>query len=295
MVFRRKLILGILIFILTFVVVSAYKINIVYAGSSKLSCQNNIQPKQSFSLANSKSLTETFEKSIFNPTEDDEEILSRTVLKRLLTLMIVLFVIMCFIVIILVLKIGSLQSKLDDLIDKVEENMLGNVANNSQQMNSEQQNSESNYRPEEAEKHISRNKGYAIDEDTGEIQIEEALDNNISVNVPPAVDSQPSKIENAMKERPYGIDSAFDVISTDNVYDLTPDITEQKDSAFSNSKVFYAFDTMGSNSEKTDTTQRSRRVTDDTMEISPGIDLNQLIREAEFKAEINSEINQNNN
>ena len=295
MVFRRKLILGILIFILTFVVVSAYKTNLVYAESSKLSCQNNIQPKQSFSLSNSKSLTETFEKSIFNPAEDDEEILSRTVLKRLLTLMIVLFVIMCFIVIILVLKIGSLQSKLDDLLDKVEENMLGTVANNSQQMNSEQQNSKSNYQPEEAEMHISRNKGYAIDEDTGEIQIEEALDNNISVNVPPAVDSQPSKIENAMKERPYGIDSAFDVISTDNVYDLTPDITEQKDSAFSNSKVFYAFDTMGSNSEKTDTTQRSRRVTDDTMEISPGIDLNQLIREAEFKAEINSELNQNNN
>ena len=63
---------------------------------------------------------------------------------------------------------------------------------------------------------ISRNKGYAINEDTGEILLEEAMDNNAGVNVPPAEDKKTSKIEKAMESKPFGIDSAFDVADPEN-------------------------------------------------------------------------------
>ena len=38
---------------------------------------------------------------------------------------------------------------------------------------------------------------------------------NAGINFPPVEDDAPSKIEQAMKERPYGMDSAFDVVAAD--------------------------------------------------------------------------------
>ena len=49
-----------------------------------------------------------------------------------------------------------------------------------------------------------------VTDDTIGIQLEDAIDNNSSVNVPPVTEE--SEREAAMRTRPYGIDSAFDVI-----------------------------------------------------------------------------------
>ena len=48
--------------------------------------------------------------------------------------------------------------------------------------------------------------------ETIEIVMVEAEDNNKSVQVPPAVDHKVDRVEEAMKHRPHGIDSAFDVV-----------------------------------------------------------------------------------
>jgi len=48
--------------------------------------------------------------------------------------------------------------------------------------------------------------------ETIEIVMVDAEDNNSSVPVPPAVDKKVDRVEEAMKQRPHGIDSAFDVV-----------------------------------------------------------------------------------
>ena len=48
--------------------------------------------------------------------------------------------------------------------------------------------------------------------ETIEIVLEEAVDNNRSSHVPPAVDRKVDRVQEAMKKRPFGIDSAFDVV-----------------------------------------------------------------------------------
>lgn len=63
---------------------------------------------------------------------------------------------------------------------------------------------------------VSRNKSYEIGEETGEILLEHAEDNNLSVPLPPAQEEKTDRIEEAMRQRPFGIDSAFQVISEDD-------------------------------------------------------------------------------
>ncbi len=70
-----------------------------------------------------------------------------------------------------------------------------------------------------------------VSDDTIGIQLEDAIDNNSNVNVPPV--SELSSREEAMKTRPYGIDSAFDVIEEDKYREMasaaeenTTDISE---------------------------------------------------------------------
>ena len=70
-----------------------------------------------------------------------------------------------------------------------------------------------------------------VTDDTIGIQLEDAIDNNSSVNVPPIAEE--SSREAAMKTRPYGIDSAFDVIEEDKYNEIasaaeqaTTDITD---------------------------------------------------------------------
>ncbi|MCR4608140.1 MAG: cadherin-like beta sandwich domain-containing protein [Eubacterium sp.] len=57
-----------------------------------------------------------------------------------------------------------------------------------------------------------------VTDDTIGIQLEDAIDNNSSVNVPPVAEE--SAREAAMKTRPYGIDSAFDVIEEEKYREI---------------------------------------------------------------------------
>lgn len=56
-------------------------------------------------------------------------------------------------------------------------------------------------------------------EDTIGIQLEDAIDNNSNVNVPPV--DEISKKEEAMRSRPYGIDSAFDIVDENDYKKMT--------------------------------------------------------------------------
>ncbi len=162
------------------------------------------------------------------PAVQDDGLVSRDTLKKLLTMMILLFVIMCVVVIILVVKNGILQSQLDDEED--EDDTVRRAKNDARKKSDEEQQEKKNNT-------ISRNKSYAVNEDTGEILLEEAEDNNSGVNVPPAKDIKKSKIKDEMEKKPFGIDSAFSVASADeapqgeNVYqepDPAGDIVDQE-------------------------------------------------------------------
>lgn len=131
--------------------------------------------------------------------EEEEGFFTRTVLKRLLMMMAFLFVITCVIIIILIVKNGNLQSMLEG---------EGDDGNKKKEIKEKKEKSL------EERLTIKPGKGhsYGVNEDTGEILIEDAEDNNASVDVPPATDGI-SDIEKAMRERPYGVDSAFDVVA----------------------------------------------------------------------------------
>ena len=148
-------------------------------------------------------------------SDEEEGLVSRDTLKNLLTMMIVLFVIMCIVVIILVIKNGSLQNQIygDEMDeDEDEEDLVARAKKDARKKSEEEEKQK-----EEEKPHISRNKGYAVNEDTGEILIEEAEDNNSSVNVPPAQDNKKSKIKDEMEKKPFGIDSAFSVAVGDEI------------------------------------------------------------------------------
>ena len=141
-------------------------------------------------------------------SEEDEGLVSRETLKRLLMMMIVLFVIMCIVVIILVIRNSILQNQLDDEEYGDEEEDSYKITPKENDLDDDLYNKAVS----DARK-FSRNKSYGVNEDTGEILLEEAEDNNSGVNVPPAEEKQVNKLEDALKERPYGIDSAFNVAS----------------------------------------------------------------------------------
>ena len=148
--------------------------------------------------------------------EEEEGLLSSKTLKNLLVMMIVLFIIMCVVVIILVIRNGMLQNQLDMEDDDEDYDDMENDEEAESVLDSLEE-----IKPSSP----GKNKRYNVNEDTGEILIEVAEDNNSGSHVPPAEDKiVESKIENAMKEIPFGIDSAFSVappdeaVEGDNVY-----------------------------------------------------------------------------
>ncbi len=158
----------------------------------------------------------------------EENVISRGALKKLLIAMTVLFVIMCIAVIILVVRNSNLMNKLG-LDDDADEKADGDVeATTAQADQADQQDAD---KSEDEKEELSKNKSYGVNDDTGEIQLEVASDFNSSVNVPLAKEEREDRIESAKKERPFGIDSAFDVVPGDD--DFTPvdeqveEVTEQ--------------------------------------------------------------------
>ncbi len=162
--------------------------------------------------------------------EEDDGMLSKDTLRKLLYTMVVLFIVMCVVVIILVVRNGILTNQLygdedddedddDDVVYRAKSDAK-NKAQEEIQINT--QTNQMNLKDDIFTK-SGKNNSYSLNEDTGEILLVEAEDNNAGVNVPPAEDAD-SKIEQAMKERPFGMDSAFDVVSAaeapqgENVY-----------------------------------------------------------------------------
>lgn len=159
--------------------------------------------------------------------EKDEGFFTRTVLKRLLMMMVVLFVIMCVIIIVLIVKNGNLQSKLygDDKEDDESSDEKGDESGNYMKSGDSKDDDKGSI---QNPLRTGKDHTYSVNEDTGEILLEEALDNNAGSEVPPAVDGE-SDIAKAMRERPYGVDSAFDVVPAPEEISEAGDVTEAEE------------------------------------------------------------------
>lgn len=203
-------------------------------------------------------------------TEEEDGLLSRNALKKLLIMMIVLFTIMCIVVIILMIRNSMLQTQLygddedddfyDDIIDKPKKEKKKSKKSIFESLDEEvidTRTSDSEELDEKEDVNIKTGKSnsYAVNEDTGEILLEEAMDNNAGVNVPPAEDVEDNSIEKAMQSRPFGVDSAFDVVAPEdapqgeNVY-VEPEPSEEKN-AFEDNSGFVDVDEIERQTETT--------------------------------------------
>ena len=150
------------------------------------------------------------------PAEEDEGFFTKSILKKLLYMMVILFIIMCVVVIILIIRNGMLQSQLyGEDYDDEDDDIVEKARKDAQKTADEESKDESSDPMTQNQIKTGKSNSYDVNEDTGEILLVEAADNNSGVNLPPAEDNDPDKIEKAMAERPYGYDSAFDVVSVD--------------------------------------------------------------------------------
>lgn len=150
------------------------------------------------------------------PAEEDEGFFTKSILKKLLYMMVILFIIMCVVVIILIIRNGMLQSQLyGEDYDDEDDDIVEKARKDAQKTADDESKDESSDPMTQNQIKTGKSNSYDVNEDTGEILLVEAADNNSGVNVPPAEDNDPDKIEKAMAERPYGYDSAFDVVSVD--------------------------------------------------------------------------------
>ena len=150
------------------------------------------------------------------PAEEDEGFFTKSILKKLLYMMVILFIIMCVVVIILIIRNGMLQSQLyGEDYDDEDDDIIEKARKDAQKTADEESKDESSDPMTQNQIKTGKSNSYDVNEDTGEILLVEADDNNSGVNVPPAEDNDSDKIEKAMAERPYGYDSAFDVVSVD--------------------------------------------------------------------------------
>ncbi len=165
-------------------------------------------------------------------SEDDSGFFSRSTLIKMLIGAVALFVIMSIASIVLMLKNQKLQNLMDEDYPEPEdynENETGDEGENKPMSRRAERkarrDAEKAYAREMAAKAAeekdaeqSAEEAAGTSEVTGEtieIILEEAMDNNKDVHVPPAEDPKIPTVEDAMKTRPYGIDSAFDVVDQD--------------------------------------------------------------------------------
>ena len=208
-------------------------------------------------------------------SEEEDGLLSRDALKKLLIMMIVLFTVMCVVVIILMIRNGMLQNQLygddedddfydDDIVDKPKKEKKKKESKkgffdslDEEEKDTKNQDSKDSDSKDKEDINVKTGKSnsYAVNEDTGEILLEEAMDNNAGVNVPPAEDVEDDSIEKAMQSRPFGVDSAFDVVAPEdapegeNVY-VEPEPTEEK-KAFEDNSGFVDVDEIERQTETT--------------------------------------------
>jgi|GEM_PF-213117 len=170
--------------------------------------------------------------SISNPvvpeatTQQVEEkgLFSNVNTKKLLAVMSALFLMMCIIVIVLLIKNNRLMNGVIDLPEVTrEEDDFDSMA--TEDTSGETAADKSAATADESAT-AAKSTSYTVGDDTGEIQLEAADDNNSSVNVPPVedVNKRQEAIEKAKQEKPYGIDSAFDVVQDDRISQLLSEV-----------------------------------------------------------------------
>ncbi len=148
----------------------------------------------------------------------DEGFFTNARLKFLLVAMSVLFVIMCIAVIVLIIRNGNMTSVPEDGYPDNEDD------DSDTDPDTPDGGADNTETAEAEEEKLTKNKSYSVNQDTGEIQLEVAEDFNSSVNVPLAVEERKDKIENAKKERPFGIDSAFNVVPETEAGDIDAEV-----------------------------------------------------------------------
>jgi len=164
---------------------------------------------------------------------EDEGFLSRNMLKLICGILAMLFVLLAIILIIMIVRINKLKNRLDDKQD----DEFGDEDEDEDFPGEEQKRVRMSYRdqmPEEPAEESPEEKTEVqedapvksqVNPDTGEILLEIAEDNNSSVQIDPVEDVN-DRIREAMKERPFGIDSAFDVVADDTMQIEEPEESE---------------------------------------------------------------------
>ena len=165
---------------------------------------------------------------VANSQTEDEGIFNKDNLGKMLIGAVALFLLMAIFAMVLLIQNSKLQNRLDELESDRRDEMRKRRARSAKDVERVVANGKSRYKDdeededdedEEDEDDMARDRraadGRPVSGETIEIILEEAEDNNRSVNVPPVHDKKRDKVADAMKDRPYGIDSAFDVVDSD--------------------------------------------------------------------------------
>ena len=175
-------------------------------------------------------------------TKEDEGIFTRDNLIKMLIGAVALFLIMAILSIVLMVKNAKLQGVSQEEYPD-EDSPIRSIRRNGEEISGPGTADEGTYEAAEAgeketagdkntedgtndisgEQDTEGKKSSEVTGETIEIILEAAEDNNRSVNVPPAEDHGKKTLEEVMKSRPYGIDSAFDVVESEQV-DKTEDV-----------------------------------------------------------------------
>ena len=184
--------------------------------------------------ASTEKTTEKVTEALPEPTErktkEDEGIFTRDNLIKMLIGAVGLFLVMAVLAIILMVKNAKLQG-IPQEEDAEEESPIRRIVRNGEEYGEDPSDEEDEEYGEMTEgsgdgtedrKEDSAPDGTAagkseVTGETIEIILEAAEDNNQSVHVPPAEDPEKTTLEDALKTRPYGIDSAFDVVNPEQV------------------------------------------------------------------------------
>jgi len=171
--------------------------------------------------------------------EKDEGFLTKNMLKLIAGVLAGLLVLLAIILIVMIVKNAKLRNRLDehgpfdDDEDADDDEPMEEERTVALPQNREEENvsPEQNVPLSEEEKTAiaSESLQSEVTGDTGEILLETAEDNNSSVQVERVEDIQ-DRIKEAMKDRPYGIDSAFDVVAGDDSLPVEPSDEEDGES-----------------------------------------------------------------
>ena len=123
---------------------------------------------------------------------------------------------MCIVVIAFVIKNSRLQNLLDEYEDMDDEERLERAAKK-----------EADEKVKEEVTKKGKSHSYAVGEETGEILLEDGIANKELEAIP---DEKPDSIQDAMNSRPYGIDSAFDVVESPESEE-TPEVEPEEQPA----------------------------------------------------------------